>query len=184
MAQLDSYCGDDSLLGVHPEHVLPGIDFCTGSLGHGLSMAAGAALAARFDGSSRRSFAIISDAEMNEGSTWEAVMFAAHHRLSNLYAILDLNGQQAFGYTRDVLAVPNAGERFSAFRWNVIEVDGHSIPSIVDAVGQPASDKPTVIVARTTFGKGVSYMENLIRWHYMPMSEAEYEQAMREVQST
>ena len=92
---LDTYCGNGSALGAHPEHPLEGVDFSTGSLGHGLSLACGAALAARLQGSRRRAFALLSDAELNEGSTWEAVMFAAHHRLANLVAIVDVNGQQA-----------------------------------------------------------------------------------------
>ncbi|MDQ4149977.1 MAG: transketolase, partial [Actinomycetota bacterium] len=101
--QLESYCGDGTLLGVHPERAVAGIDFSTGSLGHGLGYGAGAALAARMSGSSRRVYVLLSDAECNEGSMWESVMFAAHHRLSNLVAIVDANGQQALGYTVDVL---------------------------------------------------------------------------------
>src|SRR5271170_1590759 len=100
---LDTFCGDDSVLGVHPEAVVPGIDFSTGSLGQGLSIAAGSALAARLQQSPRRVFCLISDAELNEGSTWEAIMFAAHHRLENLKVIVDWNGQQAFGISSDVL---------------------------------------------------------------------------------
>ncbi|MDQ6943689.1 MAG: transketolase, partial [Candidatus Eremiobacteraeota bacterium] len=106
--ELATYCGDDSLLGVHPESELRGIDFSTGSLGHGLAIAAGSALAARKSGSRRRVFALLSDAELNEGSTWEAVMFAAQHRLANLYVFVDSNGQQALGFTRDVMAIDNA----------------------------------------------------------------------------
>ena len=100
--ELASFCVDGSRLGTHPDHVLPGVDFSTGSLGHGLSLATGSALAARLSGSPRRTFVLLSDAECNEGSVWEAVMFAAHHRLGNLVAIVDVNGQQALGYTRDV----------------------------------------------------------------------------------
>jgi transketolase len=110
---LDSYCGDGSLLGVHPEQELLGIDFSTGSLGHGLSIGAGAALAARLQGAVRRVFVLVSDAECNEGSLWEAVMFAAHHRLGNLVAIVDANGQQAFGYTRDVVSLSPLAGRLS-----------------------------------------------------------------------
>jgi len=114
-ADLDTYSGDDSLLGVHPEHALKGVDFSTGSLGQGLSIAAGAALAARMQSSKRRVFAIVSDAECNEGSIWEAVMFSAHHQLANLIAIVDINAQQAFGYTKDVLDLEPLGEKWSAF---------------------------------------------------------------------
>ena len=116
---LATYCADGSLLGVHPEHQLTGVDFSTGSLGQGLSVGAGAALAARLQGSSRRVFVLMSDAECNEGSVWEAVMFAAHHRLANLVAIVDLNGQQALGYTDRVLDLSPLHRRWSAFDWDV-----------------------------------------------------------------
>lgn len=183
-ADLDTYCGDDSLLGVHPEHQLKGVDFSTGSLGQGLSMAAGAALAARMQGSKRRVFAIVSDAECNEGSIWEAVMFAAHHKLSNLIAIVDINAQQAFGYTRDVLDIEPLGERWAAFRWDVHEVDGHDIDRMQAIVERldTSSGPPHALMARTTFGRGVSYMESQIKWHYWPMSDQEYEQALAEIE--
>jgi transketolase len=183
--QLATYCGEDSLLGVHPESALAGVEFCTGSLGHGLSMAAGSALAARKRGSARRVFALLSDAELNEGSTWEAVMFAAHHRLANLYAFVDANGQQALGYTRDVIAIDNAVERFAAFGWDSSEVDGHDPEALAAAVEAAAArERPHVFVARTTFGRGVSYMESRIAWHYMPMSAEQYAIALREVAAT
>lgn len=182
---LATYCGDDSLLGVHPESELRGVDFCTGSLGQGLSTAAGAALAARKSGSGRRVFVLISDAELNEGSTWEAVMFAAQHRLGNLYVFVDLNGQQALGHTRDVIAIENPVERFAAFGWHAQEVDGHDVGAMTAAVAAAESDpRPHVLVARTVFGRGVSYMNGQIKWHYWPMSEDEYAQAMREVAQT
>jgi transketolase len=182
-AALDSYCGDASLLGVHPEHALRGVDFCTGSLGHGLPIAAGAALAARLQGSMRRVFVLLSDAECNEGSLWEAVMFGAHHRLANLIAIIDLNGQQALGYTDQVLSLSPMTDRWRAFGWDVHEVDGHSVADIGRTVGGLATGdgRPHVLVAHTTFGKGVSYMENQIKWHYWPMSDAEYAQALEEI---
>src|SRR4029077_2984294 len=133
---LDTYCGDGSLLGVHPEHALRGIDFSSGSLGQGLSMGAGAALAARFHGSRRRVFTLVSDAECNEGALWEAVMFAAHHRLANLIAIVDLNGQQALGYTDQVLSLTPMGARWRAFGWDVLQVDGHDVDLISRRIAQ------------------------------------------------
>src|SRR5438477_8752760 len=133
-AQLDSFCADGSALGVHPEYGVRGVDFATGSLGHGLSMAAGAALAARLQHSSRRAFALVSDAECNEGSLWEAVMFAAHHRLSNLIAIVDLNGQQALGYTKQVLNLSSLAGRWRAFGWDAYEVDGHNIADLTGTI--------------------------------------------------
>jgi transketolase len=178
--QLETYCGDATLLGTHPEHELPGVDFSTGSLGHGLSIGAGAGLAARMQGSGRRAFVLVSDAECNEGSLWEAVMFAAHHRLANLVAIVDANGQQALDYTREVLDLEPLDERFRAFGWDAIEVDGHDVDALADALDR-GGERPRVVIARTTFGKGVSYMEGLVKWHYWPMSDDDYEQALAEV---
>jgi transketolase len=178
---LDTFCGEDSLLGVHPEHALPGVDFSTGSLGQGLSIAVGAALAARMQSSSRRVFVIVSDAECNEGAVWEAAMFAAQHRLSNLTVLVDHNHQQAFGYTTDILASHDLPARWRAFGWDVIEADGHDEGALVELLTSPGNDLPRVVVAETVFGKGVSYMEGQIKWHYLPMSDAEFDQAMREI---
>jgi transketolase len=183
--ELNTYCGDGSLLGVHPEYGLSGVDFASGSLGQGLSMAAGAALAARLQHSPRRAFALLSDAEGDEGSTWEAVMFAAHHKLTNLVAIVDLNGQQALGYTDQVLSLQPLAERWRAFGWDVHEVDGHNVTVLQATVAglDTAGGPPHVLIARTVFGKGVSYMEGQIKWHYWPMSDAEYRQAVQELEA-
>jgi transketolase len=182
---LNTYCGDGSLLGVHPEYGLPGVDFATGSLGHGLTLGAGAALAARLQRSPRRAFVLLSDAECNEGSVWEAVMFAAHHKLSNLVAILDLNGQQALGYTEQVLSLSPMAARWRAFGWDVHEVDGHDIASMKKTLASldTTTGLPHVLIARTVFGKGVSFMEGQIKWHYWPMSDAEFRQAAAEVEA-
>lgn len=183
---LNTYCGDGTLLGVHPEHALRGVDFSTGSLGHGLSMGAGAALAARLQRSSRRVFVLVSDAECNEGSLWEAVMFAAHHGLSNLIAIIDLNGQQALGYTDQVLSLAPMAERWRAFGWDVHDVDGHDVKAITETIASldTTSGPPHVLIAHTVFGRGVSYMERQIKWHYWPMSDSEYRQALDEIDAT
>jgi transketolase len=185
-AELNTYYGDNSILGTHPEQSLNGVDFSTGSLGMGLSVGAGEALAARLHRSRRRVFVLISDAECNEGSTWEAVMFAAHHNLSNLIAIIDLNGQQAFGYTDRVLSLTPMIERWRAFNWDVHEVDGHDISEIVRSISclDSTSRKPHVLIARTTFGKGVSYMENEIKWHYLPMTDEEYKRALNDIKDS
>jgi len=180
---LNSYCRDASLLGVHPEHYLKGIDFSTGSLGHGLSMGSGAALAAKLQNSKRRVFVLVSDAECNEGSLWEAVMFAAHHKLSNLIVIIDLNGQQAFGYTKNVLSLSPMINRWKAFNWDCRQIDGHDVKKIIKTINSlnTKAGKPHVLIANTTFGKGVSFMENKIKWHYMPMSDKEFTQALKEI---
>jgi transketolase len=174
---LDTYCADGTQLGVHPERGLPGVDFSTGSLGHGLSIAVGAALAGAMLGSRRRIFTVMSDAECNAGSVWEAAMFAGHHRLANLVAILDMNGQQALGFTRDILDQSQMDERWRAFGWDVHDLDGHDPRALADSINAMEGERPHVVLARTTFGKGVSFMEGSIRWHYMPMSDAEYADA-------
>jgi transketolase len=193
---LDTFCGEDSHFGVHPETAVRGIDFCSGSLGHGLSMAAGAALAGRLQHSSRRVYCLISDAECNEGAVWEAAMFASHHRLANLTVIIDWNGQQALGRTCDVLNCSNLEERWSAFGWLVSRVDGHSVDALSQAMSDRSNDNslPRVILAQTTFGKGVSYMERglplsqphlpvqPVNWHYLPMSDEEFEIAIQETE--
>jgi transketolase len=181
--ELDTFCADGSRLGVHPEYALPGVDFSTGSLGQGLSFGAGAALAARRQRSSRRVFVLMSDAELNEGSVWEAVMFAAHHKLANLIAIIDWNGQQAFGYTRDVIDQSRITERLTSFGWDAHNVDGHNVSKMVGLMrGFNTTDgAPHVLIAHTTFGKGVSFMERQIKWHYCPLSDQDYAQASQEV---
>jgi transketolase len=183
--QLNTYCGEGTLVGVHPEYGLPGVDFASGSLGQGLSVAAGAALAARLQKSARRAFALLSDAECNEGSMWEAVMFAAHHKLANLVAIVDLNGQQALGLTDQVLSLQPLAERWRAFGWDTHEVDGHDVASLQSTIGRlnVASGAPHVLIARTVFGGGVSFMKGRIEWHYLPLSDAQYQQALEEVEA-
>jgi transketolase len=193
---LDTFCGDDSIFGIHPERIVPGVDFSTGSLGHGLSIAAGAALAAQMQKSQRRVYCLISDGECNEGSVWEAAMFAAQHKLSNLHVIVDANGQQALGLTRDVLEASHLAGRWTSFGWRVSEVNGHSIPELVEALtADSASPAPHVVIAKTVFGRGVSYMEEgrpitqahlpvqAINWHYLPMSDQEYEIALAELET-
>jgi transketolase len=181
--ELNSFCADGTYLGVHPEHRVPGIDFCTGSLGQGLSYGVGAALAARMQNSSRRVFVLVSDGECNEGSIWEAIMFAAHHQLSNLIAIVDLNGQQAMGHTQAVLNMAPLAERWRAFGWDIRDVDGHDIAEINRVISDldATSGLPHVLIAHTTSGKGVSFMENQIKWHYCPLSAEEYHKASLEI---
>jgi transketolase len=182
---LDTYCTDGSILGAHPEHGVPGVDFGTGSLGQGLSYGVGAALGARLQKSDRRIFVVVSDAECNEGSLWESVMFSSHHRLANLIAIVDCNGQQALGYTADVLDLSPLVEKWRAFGWDASEIDGHDAGAMAGAIGgmNTVSGPPHVLIARTTFGRGVSFMENSIRWHYMPMSDEEYRRALAEIEA-
>jgi transketolase len=129
---------------------------------------------------------LVSDAECNEGSTWEAAMFAAHHRLANLVAIVDLNGQQALGYTDQVLRLSPPDALWRAAGWDVREVDGHDLDGLSAVLSgfDSRAGPPHVVIARTTCGKGVSYMEGQIKWHYWPMSELDYAQAVRDLEGT
>lgn len=183
---IDQYCFDGGLCGVHPEHHLCGVDFSTGSLGHGLAVGAGVALAARMRGEPFRSFVLVSDAECNEGSLWETVMFAGHHRLGNLFAIVDDNGQQALGRTKDIIDLRPLGDKWRAFGWNVREVDGHDVAALTAACNDLCDrpDAPGVVVARTISGKGVSFMEGKVEWHYLPLSDDQYAQAIRELEAS
>ena len=183
---LDTFCAEGTALGAHPEHSAEGIDFSTGSLGHGLPIATGAALAARIEGSPRRTFVLMSDAELNEGSVWEAAMFAAHHRLGSLVAIVDVNRQQALGHTRDVLDLEPLDARFESFGWSAHVVDGHDLGALratIDGL-EHAEGRPHVLLAQTTFGSGVSFMENQIAWHYWPLSDEQFRTAVAEVHET
>jgi transketolase len=182
-SQLRSYCTDGTLLSVHPDFHLPGIDYSTGSLGNGLGVAAGIAFGARLKQRSHKVFVLLSDAECNEGSVWEAVMFAAHHGLSSLVAIIDNNGQQALGETKDILDLRPLDEKWRSFGWNVLTADGHSAPALTRAFAQAQAQAqaPSVIIANTVMGHGVSFMENDMRWHYLPLSDAQYAQAMAEI---
>jgi len=177
--QLDTYCADGSLLGVHPEHFLPAVDFSTGSLGHGLAFGVGSALGARLRRHGGRTYVLMSDAELNEGSVWEAAMFAAHHCLSNVVAIVDDNGQQALGKTKDILNLEPLDQKWSAFGWDARIVDGHDATALSDALREAgASGRPTVLIAKTVAGKGVAFMEGRFEWHYLPMTDAQYATAL------
>ncbi|HEY6757915.1 MAG TPA: transketolase [Baekduia sp.] len=181
--QIASYCADGTALGVHPEPGLEGVDFGTGSLGQGLSIGAGAALAAKRQRSDRKVYVIMSDAELNEGSVWEAVMFAAHHKLDNLVLLIDLNGQQAMNYTPEVLDLGAVDEKFRVFGWDAQVTPGHDHEALAAALDHAAgaTGQPSVIVATTTFGHGVSFMESVIDWHYLPLTDEQFATAMAEL---
>ncbi len=176
---LDSFGTDGTKFGVHPELGVRGIDVATGSLGQGLGAAVGHALAARIRGLDRRVVAVLSDAECNSGATWEAVRFAGHHHLGNLVAVVDVNGQQALGATADILDPEPFGAAWAAASWIVREVGGHDLDEL-DAALRPDPDAPVVVIARTVFGHGVSFMERRLDWHYLPMDAEQFSQAMAE----
>lgn len=170
----------------HPHNLaLPGVENSSGPLGQGLSQAIGMALAARLDKKRYRSYCILSDGEHNEGQLWEAVMFAGKNRLNNLIAIMDRNNIQIDGFTEDVMPLEPVREKYEAFRWNVIEVDGHNIGSIIDACEQAKAvyEKPTLIVAHTIPGKGVDFMENDYKWHGVPPNADQAKKALEELRT-
>lgn len=184
-SDIESYCKDGSRFGVHPEHGLPGVEVTTGSLGMGLSVGAGLALSSRLRVSPSRTCVLVSDAECNEGSHWEAVMFAAHHRLGALTAVVDVNGFQAMGRTSDILDLEPHEDKWRAFGWDAVVVDGHDEAALGAALQTQASDgRPRVILARTVAGKGVSFMEHELRWHYFPVSSDQAHHALEELRGS
>jgi transketolase len=183
---LDEFYGDGSRLAGHVSHKgIPGVEVSTGSLGHGLSIACGMALSAKRESASYRIVTLLSDGECNEGSLWEAALFAAHHRLDNVVAIVDYNKLQGLGDTRDILNLEPLKAKWEAFGWSACEVDGHDhaqIRSWLTAVPFEAG-KPSCLVAHTVKGKGVSFMENQLLWHYRTPDESEYRRAVMELDS-
>lgn len=174
----------DSYLQGHPDmKKIPGVDMSTGSLGQGLSAANGMALAGKLDKKDYRVFVLMGDGEIQEGQIWEAAMTAAHYKLDNITAFIDHNGLQIDGLITEVKSPEPVGEKFRAFGWNVISIDGHDYNQIAGAVEQAkeVKGKPTVIVAETVKGKGVSFMENQAGWHGMAPSKEQYDQAVREL---
>lgn len=183
---LDSFGKIDSPLTDHPNmRVVPGIDFSSGSLGHNLSVGVGMCIASRYKKGEDRTFVLLGDGEIHEGQVWEAVMSASHYKLGNLVAIVDANGSSADGPTSDVMNIEPIAGRFEAFGWRAVEIDGNDMEQIVEALdGLPpsSSDVPTVIVARTLKGKGVSFMEASPReWHMGFMGPADRQKAEQEI---
>ncbi len=180
---LDSYCQNGSMLAGHVTYGVPGVEVSTGSLGHGLPIGCGMALAGKREGKSYRVFVMLSDGECDEGSTWEAVLFAPHHRLDNLIAIVDYNKIQAFGNVKEVLDLDPLADKWRAFRWAVREIDGHDYEQIEDALTSVPFEpgKPSAIVAHTVKGKGASFMENDLVWHYKSPDDEQLAQALAEL---
>lgn len=172
----------DSYLEGHPSNKINGIDASSGSLGQGLSVANGMALAKKIDNKEGRVYVVLGDGEIEEGQIWEACMTANKYKLNNLIAFLDYNGLQIDGNIKDVKSVDNLKEKFEAFGWNVQEIDGHSIKEIIDAIDSTnSSNKPNIIIAHTIKGKGVSYMENVVGWHGKAPNDEEYEIAISQL---
>jgi len=180
---LDLYCKPNGRLGCHPDYGNPGIEASTGSLGHGLSMAVGMALAERGRKTDGIIYTVLSDGEVQEGSTWEAVLMASSLGLSNLVAFIDNNDFQSLGRTSETHpSFYPLADKFAAFGWETVEIDGHDSAAVFDAVSRRRGGRPLMVVAKTTKGKGISYMENVPIWHYRSPNRKEYEQGTVELE--
>lgn len=181
---LKDYCQDGCSIASHSTRdCLPGVEVSTGSLGHGLPIGTGMALAGKKDGKKHRVFVLMSDGECDEGSNWEAALFASHHKLDNLIAIIDYNKLQALGKTNEVLNLEPLKEKWASFGWSVEEVNGHDFSKIENTFERvPFKDnKPNLIIAHTIKGKGVSFMENKIEWHYKSLDNNSFDSAIKEL---
>lgn len=183
LTELASFAKDGSRLMSHVSHKVPGVEFSTGSLGHGLPFGCGKALAAKRRKENWRTFVLVSDGELDEGSNWEAILFAPQHCLDNLVLIVDYNKIQSLGSVEEVIDLHPLAEKFRAFRWNVIEIDGHDHGEISRALSATPqkSGWPTCVIAHTTKGKGVDFMEHSLRWHYSSPKPEELEAALRQI---
>ena len=186
--ELSTHYANGSRLSGHVSHKgVPGVELSTGSLGHGLAVAAGMALGGKKDGADWRVFCILGDGECDEGSVWEAALQAHQYKLDNLIAVVDHNRMQSLDFCEKTIALEPFTDKWAAFGWNVVQVDGHSVEALRDAFAKAranrGTDKPTVIIAETTKGKGVSFMENDILWHYRTPQGEEYEAALKELEA-
>jgi transketolase len=181
--ELNSYSKQGSLLEEHPSPKMPGVEAATGSLGHGLSIACGIALSSKITNKNFMTYVLMSDGECNEGSVWEAALFASAKRLNNLCAFIDYNKWQATGKTKDILNLGSLTKKFKQFGWNVIEIDGHNHDLIFKACQRAIKEKhkPTMVIANTTKGKGVSFMEDDNNWHYKIPSDEEVKMSQKEL---
>lgn len=184
---LDTYYQNNGKLAGHmTSHGVPGVDASSGSLGHGLSIGSGMALAAKRDNKKYRVFVLMSDGELDEGSNWEPILFAPHHKLDNLAAIVDYNKIQSFGRTKDVLDLEPLAEKWKSFGWAVKEVDGHDVGELQKALEAVPfrKGKPSCLIAHTVKGKGVSFMEDTLDWHYLNLTGEQLKQALKEISKT
>jgi transketolase len=184
-SELVKHCQNGSVLSGHVSSKdVPGVELSTGSLGHGLGVGAGMAYAARLSAKSHRVFALLSDGECDEGSNWEAILFAGHHKLANLVAIIDYNKIQSLKSTECTLGLEPFSDKWRSFRWDVVEVDGHDHSALESAfAARRERELPLCVIAHTVKGKGVSFMENTVLWHYRTARGAEYDAALKELQA-
>lgn len=186
--ELSTHYANGSRLSGHVSHKgIPGVEFSTGSLGHGLAVAAGMAMGAKLDKAPWRTYAVLGDGECDEGSVWEAALQAHQFRLDNLIAVVDHNHMQSLDFCENTLALEPFADKWRDFGWNALVVDGHDVAALQDAFAQAkanlGSGKPTVIIAETVKGKGVSFMENDILWHYRTPQGEEYQAALKELEA-
>lgn len=183
-AQLETHYQDGSVLSGHVSHKgIPGVELSTGSLGHGLGVGVGMAKALRLAGSASRAFVLLSDGECDEGTIWEAALFAQHHALDNVVAIVDYNKIQSLARVDETMALEPFRQKWESFNWNVIEVDGHDHDRLQAAFSDlPRNGRPTVVIAHTIKGKGVSFMENTVLWHYRTARGEEFARALAELE--
>jgi transketolase len=181
--KLKTHYKNGSDLSGHVSHKgIPGVEFSTGSLGHGLPVAAGMALAAKINEDEHTVYVLMSDGECDEGSNWEAALFAPHHKLDNLIVIIDRNKLQSIHSTEETLGLEPFVDKWQAFGWNVVDVDGHDHEQLISACNSKMVGKPLCIMANTTKGKGISFMENQVLWHYRSPQGKEYEAAIKELE--
>ena len=183
--ELETFCQNGSMLPGHStKDTAPGVEVSTGGLGHGLPMGVGMALAAKIDKKPHRVFVLIGNGECNEGSIWESAMFAAHHKLDNLVVIVDHNGQQGLGKSSDIINLEPLAEKWKAFGWKVLEIDGHDYNQLENNLKGSTfeKEKPMIIIAKTTKGKGVRFMEDDVLWHYRNPNEEQYKQALADLE--
>src|SRR5690625_1808333 len=181
---LDTYYELESPLIGHPTNKMPGIEMNTGSLGHGLSISTGVALASKLDNKNNSVYTLLGDGELAEGSSWEAAMAASHYKLDNLIAIIDRNQLQITGKTVDVMSAEPLKEKWEAFGWNVVTIDGHNYKQLLQELSNNDSpDQPKIIIADTVKGKGISFVEGEASWHHDVPKDEEYEKGLQELQS-
>lgn len=181
---LDRHYQNDSEMSGHVSHKLPGIEVSTGALGHGLPVGVGWAKGLKLKGSNRKVCVLLSDGECDEGSNWEAAMFASHHKLNNLVAVIDYNKLQSLGSVSDTLALEPFKDKWEAFGWDCLEIDGHDYSKIAQAFEKVGSSKkPICMIAHTTKGKGISFMENQVLWHYRAPKGDEFDAAIKELEA-
>ena len=181
--ELQTYGQNDSRLLAHVSHNVPGVEFSTGSLGHGLPFAVGKAFAAKRQGKPWKVVALLSDGELDEGSNWEAILFAAQHNLDNLFIMIDFNKIQSLGSVEEVIRLEPLDDKMQSFGCNVFRIDGHDYSEIIRAFTQPRIGKPNVVIADTVKGKGVDFMENKLLWHYKSPSEAQLSEAIAQLEA-